>query len=224
MKDDKELFDSDALDVDIKQEEGQHDIQKEEKELTPEEIAALEAQRKLDLFVNYIYTQTAKSKVIGAKTLKLHPPEDLTGEDIISFLEEVQAEDKREELEDIKVIAGKKDHYYYDSSIMTAQYAAIDAMLEDKDILHTIAEITRSDSKMYPRPTQFRKLKNIPFRFTQDEILGAVARMKMEEKYKDIDMVTASNGESGTFSTKYLSKKYAQSLIELIEVEEPNTP
>lgn len=196
----------------------------EQAELSPEELARLRAQEKLETFVNYIYHYTSRSKVTGAKALKLSPPEGLTKEEVTDFLAQVEGEEKPQELEDIKVIEGKKDRYYYDASIMTFQYAQIDAMLEDKDILHTIAEITRSDSKLYPRPTQFKKLRNTPFNFTQDEILGAVARMKMEEGYEDIDVVTASNGQKGTFSTTYLSKKYAQGLIESIEVEEGQNP
>lgn len=208
----------------LPQEETQEEEIQEEETLSPEELARLEAQEKLDTFVNYIYHQTSKSKVMGEKALKLTPPDGLTQQEVADFLQQIQGDEKAEELQDIKIIEGKKDRYYYDCSIMTLHYAKIDAMLEDKDILHTIAQITRSDSKLYPRPTQFKKLRNTPFRFSQDEILGAVARMKMEEGYEDIDVVTASNGEKATFSTTYLSKKYAQALIESIEVEEPNSP
>ena len=197
-------------------------------ELSPEELAVIEqerlAQDRRDDLVNYIYHQTGLSKVTGEKELKLSPPGNLTKEELEELLAEVASEQKHEDLEDIRFIQGKKDLYYYDISIMTAHYAQIDVMLQDKDILHTIGETTRFDSKTYPRPTQFRKLRTTPFAFTQDEILGAVARMKMEPDYEDIDTVTASNGEKATFSTLYMSKKYAQALIESIEVEEPNNP
>ena len=204
------------------------DLGELETTLTTEELErlALEEleQGRRDALVNYIYQQTAKSKVMGEKALKLSPPTELSEEEVKEFLANIESETPHEDFEDITIVEGKKDRYLYDKSIMTAQYAQIAVMLEDKDILHTIAEITRSDSKTYPRPTQFKKLKDTPFRFSDDEILGAVARMHFEEGYEDIGMVTASNGAKATYSSLYLSKKYAQSLIEYIEVEEPNNP
>ncbi len=199
-----------------------------EEKLTPEEIEQLaleeKAQEERDSFVNYIYHQTSNSKVTGEKKLKLSPPSGLTKEKVEEFLAEIGKENGHIDFEDINRIEGKKDRYLYDLSIMTVQYAQLEAMLEDKDMLHTIAQITRSDSKMYPRPTQFKKLKDTPFHFTEDEILGAIARMQLEKDYEDIGVVTASNGAQATYSTLHLSKKYAQSLIEYIEVEEPNNP
>ena len=93
-----------------------------------------------------------------------------------------------------------------------------------KDILRTIASVTRSDSAIYPRPTQFSKLQDVPFRFSRDELLGAAARMRFELEYEDVQLIEASNGAQAFFSTKYLTRDYAQSLLEWIEVEEPANP
>lgn len=172
----------------------------------------------------HLYDRTALSKVTARKALLLAPPGDISKEALHSLLPAVGTSEANTALSSIAFVKGKKDTYYYDSSIMTRHYAEIDALLEDKDILATIASVTRSDSKLYPRPTQFSKLMNTPFRFSKDEILGAAARMKNEEEYQDIGVVTASNGNSGFYSEKHMSFRYAKSLIEQIEVEEKENP
>lgn len=177
-----------------------------------------------EALASYLYNQTAISKVTSRKCLFLSPPEGADKKSLEEILASVDTEQVQPALSNITMIKGKKDKYYYDKRIMTKHYAELDALIEDKDILETIASVTRSDSKLYPRPTQFSKLMRVPFRFTQDEILGAVARMKNDEQYKDIDVVTASNGKSALFSDKYLSRRYAQALIQQIEVDDPENP
>ena len=173
---------------------------------------------------SYLYDRTAESKVTGRKALLQLPstPEDKAL--MATLLDEVGTDEVFPALIKLSVVRGKKDKYYYDSTIMTRQYAELDSLLQDKDILVTIATVTRSDSHLYPRPTQFSKLRNMPFYFTEDEILGAAARMKGEEGYADIKVATASNGNSAFYSTKHLSDRYAQSLLELIEVDEEKNP
>jgi len=172
----------------------------------------------------YLYDRTAVSKVTARKPLLRSPPEGLDKESVRTLVAGVGTEEVHTALANIAETAGKKDTYLYDASIMTKHYAEIDALLEDKDMLRTIATVTRSDSRLYPRPTQFSKLMNTPFRFSMDEILGAAARMKGDEEYQDIGVVTASNGKSAFFSDKFLSRKYAQSLIQQIEVDDPENP
>ena len=77
---------------------------------------------------------------------------------------------------------------------------------------------------LYPRPTQFSKMMNVPFRMTMEELLGAEARMKLDPDYQDIHVVTASNGKKGFYSSLHMSETYAQGLIEWIEVEEDENP
>lgn len=173
---------------------------------------------------DYLYRRTADSKVSGQKNLVRLPPSPQEQQAMAVLLAAVGTEGVHPALTHIAMTQGKKDRYFFDARIMTRQYAAIDALLEDKDILATIATTTRSDSKLYPRPTQFSKLMSTPFRFTQDEILGAVARMQHEEQYKDIGVVTASNGNSAFFSDRHLSRRYAQALVQQIEVEEGKNP
>jgi len=172
----------------------------------------------------YLYDRTAASKVTARKPLLLSPPDGLDKEPVRALLDGVGTEEAHASMSRIAETEGKKDTYYYDADIMTKHYAEIDALLEDKDMLRTIATVTRSDSKLYPRPTQFSKLMDVPFRFSTDEILGVAARMTAEEEYQDIGVVTASNGKSGFFSERFMSRKYAQSLIQQIEVDDPENP
>ena len=181
-------------------------------------------QEAAEKIAGYLYGQTAASKVTGKKKLLLTPFEEVEKETVESLADGIISGEKHEMLKNISHIEGKKDQYLYDQSIMTKHYAELDSLLEDKDILATIASVTRSDSKLYPRPTQFSKLMATPFYFSMDEILGAVARMKAEEAYEDIDVVEASNGKKGLYSQKHMTKRYAQALIQEIEVDGPANP
>ena len=168
--------------------------------------------------------RTEQSKVTGKKFLTMNTPEGLEKEELSALLPLIGTAECPEELKDITCFKGRKDTYYYDPRIMTWQYAELDAMISEKDLLHTIATVTRSDCQLYPRPTRFSKLKDMPFWMTEDELLGAAARMKFEPEYADIGVVTASNGAKGFYSTKFMSEVYAQALIEVIEVEEDLYP
>ena len=46
----------------------------------------------------------------------------------------------------------------------------------------------------------------------------------LSPEYEDVQLIEASNGAQAFFSTKYLTRDYAQSLLEWIEVEEPANP
>lgn len=167
---------------------------------------------------------TAQSHVTPLKKLKLSPPEGVTAEEAAALLAAVGTAEADPALAAVACVKGQRDWYYYDSSIMTPHFAELDSLLMDKDILRTIATVTRSDCALYPRPTQFSKLRAYPFYFSEDEILGAAARMKDTEEYGDIDVVTASNGAKGFYSSRVISRGYAQGLIEQVEVEEHDNP
>lgn len=171
-----------------------------------------------------LHERTARSKVSGAKWLALHLWEGMEKERLAPLLALVGSGRAPECLATVAAVRMKKDAYYYDSAIMTAHFAELDAMIEEKDILHTIATVTRSDSRLYPRPTQFSKMTGYPFRFTPDEVEGAAARMQLSDEYRDICVVTASNGQKAFYSSLHMSKVYAQGLLEDIEVNEKMFP
>lgn len=171
-----------------------------------------------------ILAVTKEAHVLPLKKLKLHLPEGVTPEEADGLLTKAGTEDADPALEHIAFIQGKKDLYFYETTLMTAHFAELDSLIMDKDILRTIATVTRSDCKLYPRPTQFSKLRTYPFYFSEDEIEGAAARMEKLEEYADIGVVTASNGGKGFYSTRFVSRGYAQGLIEAAEVEEKENP
>ncbi len=171
-----------------------------------------------------ILATTKEAHVLPLKKLKLHLPEGVTPEEADSLLTKAGTDEADPALEKIAFIQGKKDLYFYETTLMTAHFAELDSLIMDKDILRTIATVTRSDCKTYPRPTQFSKLRAYPFYFSDDEIEGAAARMEKMEEYADIGVVTASNGGKGFYSTQFMSKGYAQGLIEQVEVEELENP
>lgn len=171
-----------------------------------------------------IYDRTADNKTAGSKWLRRQQIEELNQEDLEQLLCTIGGEQAAEELKNIKAIEGKKDTYYYDASIMTRHFAQLDALIEDKDILNTIATVTRSDCKLYPRPAEFAKFMDYPFHFSRDEVLGAAARFKEEADYADIGVVEASNGEKAFFSSQSMKQAYARALLEGSEVESKKWP
>ena len=162
--------------------------------------------------------RTIDSKVTARKELLMRVPEGLTKEEVVALLDRIGTDEVPEELKAIACFKGRKDTYYYESTLMTKQYAELDAMIQEKDILHTIATVTRSDCELYPCPTLFKKLHDYPFFMSMDEIEGAAARFTLEPEYQDIKVVIASNKGKGFYSTKYMNERYAQYLVEYYEV------
>lgn len=203
--------------------------QEEQAQKAESEAAALsEEAKKLNAdaqaLFDVLYARTAHSKVSGHKWLRMHLPEGMEEETLKALLLLVGTEGAPEALQTVAKVPMKKDTYYYDGAIMTAHFAELDAMIEEKDILYTIATVTRSDCRLYPRPTQFSKMMDYPFRFTRDEVEGAAARMQLSEAYRDIEVVEASNGAKAFFSTLHMKRGYAAGLLEDIEVNEKLNP
>ena len=164
--------------------------------------------------------RTIESKVTSRKELTMKVPEGLTKEELPALLAQIGTEECPEELKNIAIINGRKDVYYYESTLMTKQYAELDAMIQEKDILHTIATVTRSDCVLYLMPTQFSKLRDYPFFYSEDEILGAAARFTLDPQYEDIKVIEASNGGKGFYTTREMDERYAKARIEYGEVEQ----
>ena len=168
------------------------------------------------LLLQYIRNENRKENLAIRSKLLLNPPVGLTKDQVIMLLDEKSNYD---EFKNINVLKSKTNTYYYDREIFTDRFANVQALILDKDLLATIANATRHDCKIYPRPLRVKSLKGQPYNFSEDEIMGALSRMKFEEKYSDIDTVTASNGKVCIFSSLYMSQKYAKALCEQLEVE-----
>ena len=196
----------------------------EEPGVQAESPAQEEGPSSAQVLYEYLRARTIQSQVTASKQLLLAPPEGIGKEEMSALLAKIGTEEMPAELQNVAFIPGKKDKYYFESTLMTRHYAELDTMIQEKDLLYTVASVTRSDCKLYPRPTQFSKLEDTPFRFTHDELLGVAARMKFEKEYEDIGVVQASNGAKAFYSSKYLSERYARGLLESIEVEEYENP
>lgn len=167
------------------------------------------------LLAEYITEQSQQERVVPRSVVTLSPPQGVTREQVKELLADSSAD---KAMLSVALVKGSKDVYYYDSQLMTERFATVQSLIEDKDILATVAAAARHDCKLYPRPLRVRVLTDSPYFFSEDEVLGALARMNGREDYADIDIVTASNGKLCIYSTTFMSKKYAQALCEEMEV------
>ncbi|ONI39437.1 hypothetical protein AN639_03865 [Candidatus Epulonipiscium fishelsonii] len=168
-----------------------------------------------EILMNYINEQNRLEKIVQHSFLMFNVPEGINKEDIVTLLNE---KDEYTELKNLSVIQMGKHVFYYNNKMFTERFATVQALIESKDILAAIATCVRHDCKVYPRPVQVSTLQKVPYRYTLDEILGAIARMRFEEEYADIDTVKASNGNICIYSKNHMNERYAQFLAEQLEV------
>ncbi len=221
MKKDEEMADT------VQEEPTEEELAGYEAALSPYVLAAfeeamdkVEAERNREksaeeLLYKHICAINKRESLVVRNEILMHPPEGVTREEAQYLL------DNRGDYEDlgkIEEIKGQKGTYYYNGVMWTTRFATVQALLLDKDILATIATIVRTDCKRYPRPTRVAVFMGAPYFFSEDEILGALARMKFEEGYSDIDTVTTSNGKKSIYSTLHMSERYAKVLAEDLEV------
>jgi len=175
---------------------------------------------KIQLTIEHIRKISAEGKLMRFEELRLEPI-SLENEEIAQFVDTLN---NNHDYSDIKTIKGSADAYYYSSKGMTEGYAKIAARIEDKDILRTIAETVRSDSRVYPRPTDLVMFYAPPFHYSKEEVRDSIKRMKEVDEYRDIQESKASNGVVYIYSNNFLSKAHADSLTEYIEVIQKEMP
>ncbi len=160
--------------------------------------------------------------------IKLTKAEDLTMEPISLKADEVT--NKLEELtkiegyEDIKLLKGKKTLYCYSEKHMTGSYAKLLVGVEDGDLFALIADTIRNDSKIYPRTTDIKLFTKSPYNFKEKELMDILGQLMKSEGYEDIKESRASNNALYLYSELHLSKAYADSLTEWIEVTSLECP
>lgn len=119
--------------------------------------------------------------------------------------------------DDIVHTVGQKDTYYYSSKTMTANYATIAVLVEEKDIAHTVAHMVRFNCVTYPAPTPKSYFMHHPYNFTSPQLERVRDNFKRDEKYADLSDVVTKNGQLYFFSTDKMSRDYALSLAERAE-------
>ncbi len=168
-----------------------------------------------EILVESIRKLNKKEEVATIEKLLSDESLNLNREEIEKY---IFNKDIYEDLETIEIIKGKKGLYIFDSTLWTRQFAMTAVILEEKDILEAIAQRTRKDCKIYPRPLQVSALKNPPYTYSDEEIFKALDKMSSDENYKDIKTVKASNEGVCIYSEEHMSEKYAKALCEELEV------
>ena len=158
-----------------------------------------------DRIADFIRERTRQSQVTSQAVLKTEFPQ--CDELLSSFPQSAP---------DIACINGEKDRYYYCSEIMTAYYASIAAMIEDKNLPRTIAEIVR-ERCAYPAATPYAFFMRDPFRWTKPQLERAVMQLNRDGAYSDIVTVNAFNGERYFYSSRFFSEKYGKALADYAE-------
>ena len=139
-------------------------------------------------------------------------------ENIDELLEQMKAD---ESCADIFSVEGAKDVYYYSEDHMAHNYAKVAMLVLEKDIPRMIAEMVRFNCEKFPTPTPLYYFKRQPYFLTMPQMKLAIAQMKRDPKYQDIqELTTVNNGEPYLFSEAIMSRRYAQALAEGAESRE----
>lgn len=139
-------------------------------------------------------------------------------EDIDELISQMKAD---ESCADIFSVEGAKDVYYYSEEYMAHNYAKVAMLVTEKDIPRMMAEMVRFNCEKFPTPTPLYYFKRQPYFLTMPQMKLAIAQMKRDPKYQDIqELTTENNGEPYLFSDKIMSRRYAQALAEGAESRE----
>lgn len=114
--------------------------------------------------------------------------------------------------EDIVYKEGQKDKYYYSKLNMSDNYAMISSLVEDKDLVTTIVNMVRFNSKTYPAPTPITYFERHPYYAAKPQIERAYAVLSGKEENSDIERFTNNKNVDFLFSTKFMTPKYAKAL------------
>src|SRR5690554_2790335 len=173
------------------------------------DVSELEDNRtKYQLLADYIRERSRGAKLTSLKSLL---EEDGEVEETLRVIE------SEEDTQDITFKEGDLDHYYYSNRYMSDNYAMIAVLVEEKDLVKTIAEMVRWNCKTYPCPTPFYYFKNTPYCYKDEEIQLALENLKNDERYKDIEELVTGNNVRYFYSTLHMSQKYARALAESAE-------
>jgi hypothetical protein len=137
---------------------------------------------------------------------------------------EAQAEPDLTAYPEVKRLVEGERTYLYSDQYMTDRYAVLAAQAAAGDVPRLIAETVRFDSETYPRPTPVEVFSADPYRLTEEQFQAALAVMARDERYADIQGVTASDGAVFLFSTTYLGRDHAEGLAEWLAVGQFDSP
>lgn len=171
------------------------------------------------------YTQLKEGEILAnyirerTMSVNLTPRKELEAEDptIADTIEEMLA---LESCQDIRIVEGQKDQYFYSFNYMAKNYAMIAMLVYEKDIPHTIAHMVRFNCKTYPAPSPVEYFTRHPFSYTKPQLDYAIRVIQQKEEYKDVKVLTTWNGQQYLYSEDVMTKKYAQVLADDAETTE----
>ena len=171
------------------------------------------------------YTQLKEGEILAnyirerTQGVNLTPRKELEAEDptISDAIEEMLS---LESCQDIRIVKGQKDEYFYSFSYMAKNYAMIAMLVYEKDIPHTIAHMVRFNCKTYPAPSPVEYFTRHPFSYTKPQLDHAIRMIQQNEAYKDVKVLTTWNGRQYLYSEDVMTKKYAQVLADDAETTE----
>ncbi len=167
---------------------------------------------KAQLLADFIRTRS-KSALITPKALIAKDEEDMEG-----LLKDLFQD---ESCKDIKLVAGRKDVYFYSDEYMANNYAKIAMLTLEKDDARTVAEMVRFNCKAFPTPTPVYYFARQPFFLSRETMDAIIAQMKTDPEYQDIRECTAEiNGERYLYSIDLMSERYAKALANGAESRE----
>lgn len=175
---------------------------------------------KVALLACFIRDKSYEGILMSAEDL-LDEPLSLEVDEVLTLIDELKT---REEFSDICVNKGKEKIYLFSENHITRNYAKMMISVEERDLLKTIAETVREESKIYPRPTDVRLFTKAPFKLSKEEFYEVYEQLKKKGEYSDIQETRASNNAMYLYSDKFMKKALASSLTEWIEVEAEQNP
>lgn len=126
--------------------------------------------------------------------------------------------------DDIRMMRGAGERYYFSDRSMTEAYAKHLYRLAERDPVRLVADTTRDESRVYPRPTPASAFLDAPFSMTRAEVDAAISRMTFDPAYADIRTTRASNGDLYLYSSAHLSEGHAAGLAEWAAVGQRENP
>lgn len=144
---------------------------------------------------------------------------ELEGEYVLVPDEDAAPVKKEIHCEHIVTLVGQHSYYLYDSDLMTKSYAHWAFLAAEDNPMATFVDCVREDGRIYPRPFAAEDLANPPFRMSASKVEDTWAELQKSGEYPDIERCEASNGDVYFFSTLYMDRTLAESLVEYRSVE-----
>lgn len=191
----------------------------------------MEQQSTLDVVCGCIRAETKAGRLCPLSSLPAlasaaafasgaHASADATAFDV----GQIEASLSAEAPDDIKLMRGAREPYYFSELAMTTAYAKHLFRIAERDPLRLIAETARDESQTYPRPTPLHTFYGPPFNMGEAEVEAALAELAASAEYGDIRPCAASNGDRFVYSSAHMTPAHAERLAEWIAVEEKENP